>query len=300
MIFNDEFTKIDLNIILGEIKEKGYFSFDDAVTSSFVEQILNDVKAKGKSFNSNKITGVDFSPGNQFFLTHMMAVSKSFYDFCTHQHILNFCKKFFKDKFRVKAFRYYENYGGQKMQWHTDNKTQSSKIDNKGLILIVYLSDVFDGEFQFIEGSHKWSNNNNLNDYNDSFINNNHSNKIISFKKKSGSIVIYDTYGIHRAKPSNDKNFVRKSLFIQIDENLDVATPIYINTEFLDNYNNQLKNYLGFGLKAKENIYPNTSMKTLPLNRENFKIFYSWILFRIFSKIKSFLPGFIRKKLRNK
>ena len=300
MIFNNKFENIDLNIILNEIDEKGYFSFDEAVSESFVSQVLKDVKAQGKSFNSNKISGVDFSHGNQFFLTHMMAVSKSFYDFCTHHHIINICKKFFKDKFRIKTFRYYENFGGQKMQWHTDNKSQSSKIENKGLILIVYLSDVFDGEFQFIEGSHKWSNNNNVNDYEDSFINKNYSKKIINFKKKTGSVVIYNTYGIHRAKPSKDRNFVRKSLFIQIDENLDVATPIYINSEFLDNYNDQLKTYLGFGLKAKENIYPNSSMKTLPLNRENFKIFYGWILFGIFSKIKSFLPGFVRKRLRNK
>lgn len=299
MIFNKNFDNLDTNLIINEIKNKGYFSFDEAMTSDFINQILKDVKNQGKSFNSNKISGVDFSPGNQFFLTHMMAVSKIFYKFCTHNYILNICTNFFNnDKFRIKAFRYYENFGGQNMQWHTDNKSQTNKNDTRGLIIIVYLSDVFDGEFQFIEGSQEWSSKNQVNDYSNDYINKNFSKDIVSFKKKAGSIVIYNTYGIHRAKPSKDKDFIRKSLFIQIDENLDIATPLYINTEFIENLDDKIKTYLGFGLKANQNVYPNSSMKTLPLNRDNFIIFYNWIKFRITSKILSILPGFIRKKLR--
>ena len=67
MIFNKNFDNLDTNLIINEIKNKGYFSFDEAMTSDFINQILKDVKNQGKSFNSNKISGVDFSPGNQFF-----------------------------------------------------------------------------------------------------------------------------------------------------------------------------------------------------------------------------------------
>ena len=38
-------------------------------------------------------------------------------------------------------------------------------IHTKGLIFIVYLSDVQDGEFQYIEGSHAWSEDDDHSDY---------------------------------------------------------------------------------------------------------------------------------------
>jgi hypothetical protein len=43
------------------------------------------------------------------------------------------------------------------MQWHSDNKTDQHFADQPGIILITYVSDVDDGEFQHISGSHKWS-----------------------------------------------------------------------------------------------------------------------------------------------
>ena len=44
-----------------------------------------------------------------------------------------------------------------------------------------------------------------------------YNNEIVGFKKPKGSIVIYNTHGVHRAKPSKDKSLVRKSLFFQVD-----------------------------------------------------------------------------------
>ena len=99
---------------------------------------------------------------------------------------------YFDSQFRLKAFRYYENFGGQKMQWHTDNKavpnTQDLVQKNTkvlGLIFIVYLSDVDDGEFQYIQGSHLWSSKNSFKDYSNKYIIDNFSDKIVSFKKKN-------------------------------------------------------------------------------------------------------------------
>ena len=74
---------------------------------------------------------------------------------------------------------------------------------------LVYLSDVQDGEFQYIEGSHTWSGDNDHNEYTNDTIEEKYKDKIISFKKNAGGIIISNIYGIHRAKPTNDKNFVR-------------------------------------------------------------------------------------------
>ena len=297
-MFSQDFKNINTEEILGDIEKKGYFSFDKALTDDFINNIINDVNNEGINLNTNNISGVYYSPGNQFFLTHMMAVSKNFYNFFKDNFLINICSKFFTDDFRIKAFRYYENFGGQKMQWHTDNKSETEKNDTKGLIFIVYLSDVNDGEFQYIEGSHKWSAEGDHTDYSNDLIEKKYKDKIISFKKNAGGIVIYNTYGIHRAKPTNNKDFIRKSLFLQIDENLNLATPIYIKTEFLDNLNDKLRTYLGFGLEANQNNYPPSNMDTLPLNRKIFFIMINWILKKIFINFIRYLPGFIRKRLR--
>ena len=76
---------------------------------------------------------------------------------------MDFCKEIFGDFFRLKALRYYENFGGQHMQWHTDNRRydESEKGETHtsapGIIFLAYLSDVDDGEFQYIEKSHIWA-----------------------------------------------------------------------------------------------------------------------------------------------
>ena len=181
---------------------------------------------------------------------------------------------------------------------HTDNRTVIRNTDTKGLIILVYLSDVQDGEFQIIEGSHTWSAENDYNEYTNYTIEEKYKDKIISFKKNAGGIIIYNIYGIHRAKPTKDKSFVRKSLFLQIDDNLNSALPIYIKTEFLENLNDKLKTYLGFGLSANQNNYPPSSMDTLPLNKKVSLIMINWILKKILNNIIHYLPGFIRKKLR--
>ena len=217
-IFNNNFSDTSSKNIIDEIKRKGYFTFENAVTDIFVNNINSDVAKTDLNINNNEISGVYYLPGNQFFLTHMLAASKNFFDFCTSNKLIDICSNYFNSQFRLKAFRYYENFGGQKMQWHTDNKvvqnTQNLVQKNtkvSGLIFIVYLNDVNDGEFQYIEGSHLWSSKNQFNDYTEKYIIDNFSDKIVSFKKKKGSVIIYNTFGIHRAKPTKNKKFVKKN-----------------------------------------------------------------------------------------
>ena len=52
--------------------------------------------------------------------------------------------------------------------------------------------------------------------------------------------------------------------------------------------------FLGFGKKANNDVYPNTDIYTMPLNKKTFKIFYKWIL----SRLVLYIPGFLRKKIR--
>ena len=297
-IFTKEFLKLDYHHISHEIKKNGFFCFDKALNNSFLDSIEKDVKKSGISLNTNGIAGVYYSPGKQFFLTHMLAVSKSFFNYCTSQVFLNICSNYLGDKFRLKAIRYYENYGGQKMQWHTDNKTGEEFTDIPGLIFIAYVSDVFDGEFQYIKGSHLWSVNQRYNDYTEKFVNKSYSDSIISFKKPKGSLIVYNAYGVHRAKPSKNKKFIRKSLFIQVDKEMNASTPILINTEFADSLDEKIKMFLGFGLKSGYDTFPSTSIKSMPLSINLMSTLLKWIFYRFLLNLIYHLPGFFRKKFR--
>ncbi|MDC0472370.1 phytanoyl-CoA dioxygenase family protein [Pelagibacteraceae bacterium] len=299
-IFTKEFQDVNYQTISDEIKNNGFFSFENAMTEEFMDNITNDVKKTGLSLNTNNVGGVYYTHGNQFFLTHMLAVSKSFFNCCTGKKVLDICTDYFGEKFRLKTFRYYENIGGQNMQWHTDNRyyfgdTESgTNTSSPGLIFLAYMADVNDGEFQYVRGSHKWSLENKFNDYPPGYIEEKYPKDIVGFKKPRGTIVVYSTYGVHRAKPTTDKNFVRKSILFRVDKDIEFSEPILVRTEYLKTLDEKVKLYLGFGRQTGQETYPNTNLETLPINKRVFNEISRWLLGRLANKF----PGFIRKRLR--
>ena len=86
------------------------------------------------------------------------------------------------------------------------------------MIFIVYITDVLDGEFQYVQGSHLLSSSFQKNDFTTNELMSLFKQEDIkSFKGPKGSIIIYNTAGIHRAKPAISKKHTRKSLFFQVD-----------------------------------------------------------------------------------
>ena len=147
-IFSKEFLELDFKLISDGIKKNGFFSINKTLSDNFINSVINDVESCGLSLNTNNVAGVYFTRGNQFFLTHMLAVSKSFFDYCTHEKILDICTNYLGNEYRLKALRFYENFGGQIMQWHTDNrfydenKKGEAHTKTPGIIFLAYLSDV--------------------------------------------------------------------------------------------------------------------------------------------------------------
>ena len=115
-----------------------------------VNAIESDATKSKLNLNKNEISGVYYE--KQYYLTNLLAVSKRFYDFATSKLVFDVCRNCLGDKFRLKALRYYETYGGHHMQWHTDNKTDRDFAHIPGMICIFYVSDVNEGQFQYIEG----------------------------------------------------------------------------------------------------------------------------------------------------
>ena len=130
-VFTKKFLDIQSSEIAREVKDKGYFKAENALTPEFLSNIEKDVESSGLSLNNNYVSGVYFTHGNQFFLTHMLAASISFYNYCTNSKVIDFCKEYFGPVFSLKAIRYYENFGGQNMMWHTDNRSYEKSKKKK-------------------------------------------------------------------------------------------------------------------------------------------------------------------------
>lgn len=294
--FTEEFKKIDLNSVVKQLNEKGYFSFPRAIDTGTINKIHLDATKNKLNINNNEITGVYAE--KQYYLTNLLSVSKTFYDFVTSKTIFDICEKYLGNKFRLKALRYYETYGRHNMQWHTDNKTDRGFAHIPGIIFIFYISDVEDGQFQYVEGSHLWSGEKAYSDYSDEFIQKNYKEKIKDFKFPSGSLIIYNTYGIHRANPVHNKKFTRKSVFFQVDNEIENSEPIIVNTKFIDNLDDNLKMFLGFGKPSNYEVFPSTSINTLQFNKKLFRIFLKYFANRVFKYLKMLLPKYIKKILK--
>lgn len=261
MIFTKNFLNYNSKEIVESIQNDGYFAIEEALTEEFIKNIEQDVANHRFFINSNTLSGA--YTNSQYFLVNMLACSKTFFDYCTSNQVLDICQLLIGDLFRLKALRYYESYSSTRMQWHTDSKTGFKFAPIPGLIFIAYISDVFDGEFQYVRGSHDWSASMMQNDFSDDLIMNNYASEIKSFKMKKGSIIVYNTHGIHRAKPSESENFKRKSLFFQVDGN-DNSEPLLINPSYFNSLDDKLKMYLGFGRNATNTPFPYTDETTVP------------------------------------
>lgn len=281
-VFKDCLNKVSVEEIQNAIRSDGFFYMERAVTDSWIDRLLADVAEHPFSMNKNWITGVYAE--TQYYLTHMLACSRAFYQYCTHPKVFAICDRLLGDTYRLKAMRYYETYGRHHMQWHTDNKTDRGFAHIPGLIFIVYLADVNDGEFQYIRGSQNWSGDKAYSDYSDAFIEENYKQDVVSFKAPKGTLLIYDTYGIHRGKPVKQADFVRKSLFFQVDNKVDSAEPILLNPSFVDPKDvadRRITTYLGFGQSSEYAVYPDTSLKMLPLGRVGILPFVRWVGYRM-------------------
>ena len=294
-IFNNSFNNEFLNDYAKQLNDKGYLFLPKLLSKEFISNIKKDVLKHRNNFNENRLGGV--SLGTQYYNTFMLAISKNFYNFCTSEFILEFSKQILqRNDFRLKALRFYETNSGHTMQWHTDTKTPEGFKKIPGLIFICYISDVPKGQFQYVEGSHKWSQEKLENDFEDNFINHHYSKDIKNFRGSAGDLIVYDTAGIHRAEPFKDKSFTRSSLFLQVDcENN--SEPIYLNTSFIDPNNKKVMRFLGFGQPSNYQEFPICSAGFAPNNLIFKKVILPKLKRLIIDFIKFITPNKIRKSL---
>ena len=89
-LFSKEFIELDAKKITDEIKQKGYFSFPQAINLEVVKKIENELSNKDFGVNSNFVSPVWFN--DQYFFTHALANSKTYYDLITSEKFRSIAK----------------------------------------------------------------------------------------------------------------------------------------------------------------------------------------------------------------
>jgi len=294
--------KIDDKFILDQLKVnggahlEGFFSCEevDALIAQF-----ND--AEQSTLNNNNCGLVHYN--NQKFVSQTLVHSRNMFDYLTSKKIFGLLKLYL-EKPILKATRYYHTSAGAVSMWHHDEK--NSDYTSKGMIMIIYLSDVLnlnDGPFEFISGSHNYS----LEMTDEQFfvenIESKCKDKITTVLGRAGTLIFADTRVIHRAKPHNNK-LSRKSIFIQVSKyqknmykEMLLVNPSFLTKEIL--LEPSLISFLGFGIDSSSTIYPETSMESLPLNSETLSKFYKWVISRAKKQGFELLPVSVKKMIRN-
>ena len=102
--------------------------------------------------------------------------------------------------------------------------------------------------------------------------------------------------GVHRAKPAINKAHKRASLFFQVDSE-DNSEPLFINPSFINDMNDELKYFLGFGRKSSYKEFPVCSSKNLPLKLIVGKVFLPWAKESLFLYSKNLFKFLVPKSL---
>jgi len=289
--YSKSFLNFESEGIAKRLQTDGFFFCEAAITNEMVDQILSEVENLPLGFNKNDVHPVSFF--RQTFFSHCLAGSRSIVNLISDPFVLQICRNYLGSNFRLKCQRYYTSGRGYQLDWHTDNKTvDNKKTDINGLVFIIYLTDTYDGELQVVKGSNNWSGDSLSNDFADEELRKNYENDILSLPGPRGSIVITDTYTIHRTRRLTTKGFERKSLFFQIDDDLLHSEKIIVNTEFLPKMDAQLQTFFGIGLPSGYKSMPVSGINTLS-NKYLFTLLYSSIK-QLLKRLIKFLLGILK------
>ena len=240
------------------LETKGYLEIQNLIPEYTLDKINDQIE---KPLNRPMINGKKgyIKKDNFRYLFATLSWGREIIDLYTHPEIIQLIEQYVGDDVHLSNYRIYRAFPSnyEKMNWHVDNKTDSYDeasnrfvtkmvLDDKGVIMIVYLSDVEDGGFQIVEGSHLWS----IEEERERW---NHKEKyfrdrVVTFnKRKKGTVILYDYRSIHRAKPYRNGK-TRTSLFGQYSSSrMPVGEPILLCARDLSNLSDLQKRVLNFG-----------------------------------------------------
>jgi len=245
-----------LDDIDNALRKDGVVVVENFISEEICDQIAALLEGD-QLVNSNDLTFINVLDSR--FFSNAMAKSPEVFDLITSNTVTSISRNYLSQNIRLKCHRVYSSKGQANFPWHTDNKFDGDKNNVRGIVFIVYLVDTSYGATEFVIGSHKESHNFEKNNFTDQLIQKLFKNKIFEAPGKKGTVVISDTKTIHRGGISKKSKINRKSLWFQVENNLDNAERLLINPAFLPKkIDTSLKNYLGFSLTGDLSVHPVT------------------------------------------
>lgn len=259
----------DLSQALEEINENGFIEISNLFNVDLINSVNQKIERPLNSINANGRKGYVQS-GNIRFLANTLSWGRNIIDLYTNPFLISLCNQYSGSDVHLSNYRIYRTLPSKSkkhiMNWHLDNKTDVYDFEkdefitkvvpmDKGIIMIMYLSDVEDGGLQLVKGSHKWQ----VNETQETWDHEEEQfkDKIITFNnRKRGTIIIYDYKCIHRAKPYQTGG-IRTSLFAQYSPNwMPVGEPILLNARDISDLTEEQKRVLNFGKDPTTENWP--------------------------------------------
>jgi ectoine hydroxylase-related dioxygenase (phytanoyl-CoA dioxygenase family) len=258
--------------IINRIDSEGFAVIEDFISRKTLDKFMPEVYRRFNRLSYNGTKGYVKVPGQKY-LQDTLTVHDEILKIYLHPLIIDCCEEYTGKPVHLSDYRIYQNLEGNHMPWHVDNKQTmpdhtQTMLDYKGLIALVYLDDVDHGPFQLVRGSHLWASAFNKEMWDD--VVEKYSKDIVSFNnQKAGTLILYDTRGIHRAEPFQ-KGTPRTALLAQYaDFDKPAGEPIFINTEHLSGLSERSVQVLRFGKKASSPTWPIPADKIQSTQRKN-------------------------------
>jgi hypothetical protein len=241
-----------------QVGKQGYCAVPGFLSKERMGTFMPEVMRRFDRLSHNGAIGHVLA-GTQKFLQHTLMVHEEILGIYIDPFIVGCAEAYSGTDVHLQDYRIYQNLGGCKMHWHVDNKCPAGDgmaelLKHKGLIIVIYLSDSPHGSFQFVSGSHEWSWEKNLEDWEshqDTF-----QEDIVTFNEPAGTLVMFDFRGIHRAKPF-DHGEPRTACFAQYAPTTSPAgEPIFVDTGMLDGLTEKQMQVLRFGRPASAPTWP--------------------------------------------
>ena len=250
---------MDKKATLDYIRREGFAVIEDFVSRRTLDKFMPEVSRRFDRLSYNGTKGYVKVAGQKY-LQDTLTVHEEILKIYLHPFILDCCEEYTEKLVHLSDYRIYQNLEGHRMPWHVDNKQTmpdhtETMLDYKGLIALIYLNDVDHGPFQLVRGSHLWTAGYFKEMWDD--VIERYLKDIVTFNNhKAGTLLLYDTRGIHRAQPFQ-RGTPRTALLAQYaDFDKPAGEPIFINTEHLSQLSERSAQVLRFGKKASSPTWP--------------------------------------------
>ena len=267
-VFSREFLDLPATELVEALRTVGYVAIEQALNPTVADTILADVDDLVFEINRNAAPNV--MAGVQTYANHVFARSRAAFDLVVSERVLGVLREGLGDSFRMVGKRVYQTAADHYMPFHSDvGKPCADPRRLDGIVFIFYLNDVFQGEWEIIEGSHLWGERTVGSRADDEALLARPDVSVRGLKMPKGSLVVYNARLLHRARRFKDKAWRRRSFFFQTNRDAKGGEPMLVDASFIQpGLSPEARMLLGFGSPSTVPSYPTSSAQTLPIGKD--------------------------------